>query len=340
MKTPNAEKLIIRTAARKVSVHIGLVSAGAVALLLAAVVVFIARRSEPAESLERTGRPGYILIDGNDWLFAVVVCGILGVLLAAAVGLLSARSAVRPLGMALESQQRFVQDAGHELRTPLAVLDARLQLIQRREAAGEPVAGLLTQLRNDSRVLAGIVDDLLLTATAGQSTAGTAPADTTQTDAAALITRTGEDLQLLARAAGISLITETRATASVSVPAAELRRMITALADNAMAHTPAGGSIRIILSTDGHDAVITVADTGTGVNGIDPTRIFDRFAHSTAGATTAARRSYGIGLALVRETAQRHGGSIALTATGPDGTTLTIRLPATACSDRGDAKSL
>ncbi|ERI38051.1 HAMP domain-containing histidine kinase (plasmid) [Arthrobacter sp. TES] len=137
------------------------------------------------------------------------VCGLFGVLLAATVGLLSARSAVRPLGAAMEAQQRFVQNAGYELRTPLAVLDARLHLIQRREAAGVPVTVLLT----------GIVNDLLLTATAGQSTTDTAPTNTTETDAVAVITRTGEDLQLLARSSNIKLITEVQASVHVGVPA-------------------------------------------------------------------------------------------------------------------------
>lgn len=327
MKTTDADQQIIKAAARKISLHIALVSAGAVTLLLAAVALFIARRSQPVETLERTGLPGYIVIDGSEWLLALVLCGLLGVLMAATVGLLSARNAVRPLGTALEAQKRFVQDAGHELRTPLAVLDARLQLIQRREAAGEPVAGLLDQLRKDSAVLAGIVDDLLLTATLDQSTARTSPA-ADATDAGALISRTGEDLQLLAQAAGIRLITETAASIRVRVPAAELRRMITALADNALAHTPPGGSIRIVLSAEGSNAVITVIDTGAGITGTDPARIFDRFAHGTSPLPTTARRGYGIGLALVRETAQRHGGGIVLTATSPEGTTLTLRLPA------------
>jgi len=327
MRRTNADQLVIRAAARKVSRSIGLATAGAVALLLAAVVIFIARRSEPAETLERIGRPGYIVIDGRDWILAVGVCGLLGVLLATAVGLLSARSAVRPLGVAMEAQQRFVQNAGHELRTPLAILDARLQLIQRREAAREPITDLLTELRHDSRVLAGIVDDLLLTATAG-------PEEPTlenmmPTDAADVISRMGEDLQLLARSANIDLTIRAQDPACVGVPALELRRMLTALVDNAIAHTPAGGSIRMSLSTEGHDAVITVADTGGGITGIDPARVFDRFAHGTGPATMTPRRSYGIGLALVRESAHRHGGSISLTATGPTGTTLTIRLPTT-----------
>ncbi|NKR13609.1 MULTISPECIES: HAMP domain-containing sensor histidine kinase [unclassified Paenarthrobacter] len=327
MKTTDTDQRIIKTAARKISLQIGLVSAGAATLLLAAVAFFIARRSQPAETLERTGRPGYIVIDGSEWLSALILCGLLGVLLAATVGLISARNAVRPLGTALEAQRRFVQAAGHELRTPLAVLDARLQLIQRREAAGEPVTGLLGQLRNDSTVLAGIVDDLLLTATLDHGGSEAPLAGARETDAAAVVARTGEDLHLLAHADGIRFSTETPSPVSVRVPAAQLQRMITALAENAMAHTPAGGSIRVLVAAEGPNAVITVTDTGTGVTGIDPDHIFDRFAHGSVSLPSGARRGYGIGLALVRETAQRHNGSIELTATGPEGTTLTLRLP-------------
>lgn len=74
---------------------------------------------------------------------------------------------------------------------------------------------------------------------------------------------------------------------------------------------------------------MTVTDQGHGIEGIDPRRIFDRFAKapSTAGATTTGRPGFGIGLALVRDIAARHGGSVEVAATGDHGTTLRLSLP-------------
>ena len=100
--------------------------------------------------------------------------------------------------------------------------------------------------------------------------------------------------------------------------------------DNALNHTPEGGSITITTALRGRKVLITVADTGSGITGIDPARVFDRFAHSTA-PSASGRRSYGLGLALVREIAVSAGGTIDVAATGPirrQSWSLCSRLPA------------
>ncbi len=70
-----------------------------------------------------------------------------------------------------------------------------------------------------------------------------------------------------------------------------------------------------------------MADTGTGISGIDQDRVFDRFAHTTHPAP-GGRRSYGLGLALVREIAVAAGGRVEISSTGPGGTTMELTLPA------------
>lgn len=125
-----ADRRILRAASRKVSLQFAAVCATIVVLVLVLVLAaaFVAYRSLPAEAIEHGAGPNRIYIDAREGLLALVLAGAAGVGLAAAVGLLSARNAVRPLGDALARQRRFVQDASHELRTPLAILDARLQL--------------------------------------------------------------------------------------------------------------------------------------------------------------------------------------------------------------------
>ena len=100
-----------------------------------------------------------------------------------------------------------------------------------------------------------------------------------------------------------------------------------ALADNALAHTPPGGRVTITTSTEQHRAVITVADTGTGITGVDQARIFDRFVRTSGTGGSQGQRSFGIGLALVREIAVAAGGTVEVASTGPEGTVMKMTLP-------------
>jgi two-component system OmpR family sensor kinase len=322
----DADRLILRTAARKVSAQIALVCAASLAVVILALVLFALYRSQPAELMQHHAGAGRIYIDEADGLLALILGGALGVVLAAAAGLVSARSAVKPLGEALAAQRRFVQDASHELRTPLAVLDARLQLAQRKAGPENPAAPILVRLRQDSAGLAELVDDLLLMS---------APASAEQpepTDVAALVPAVTDDLQLLAREAGIVLECSVAAGAAgrphVRIPAHLLRRMVTALVGNAISHTPASGRIDVTVSVAGRKVRIMVRDTGPGIVGIEPDRVFERFARGRPAGHNPARNSYGIGLALVKDAALRHGGDVTVAETGAGGTVLSLELPA------------
>lgn len=73
-------------------------------------------------------------------------------------------------------------------------------------------------------------------------------------------------------------------------------------------------------------AVIQVIDDGPGIQGISPTRVFDRFAHGTSSANDT-RTTHGIGLALVHDVVSRYGGTVKVERTGSEGTTFQLRLP-------------
>jgi len=97
--------------------------------------------------------------------------------------------------------------------------------------------------------------------------------------------------------------------------------------DNALAHTPPGGRVSIMTSIEQKRAVITVADSGTGITGVDQARIFDRFVRTAGTGTSQGQRSFGIGLALVREIAVAAGGTVKVAVTGDEGTAMKLTLP-------------
>ncbi|WP_348790008.1 HAMP domain-containing sensor histidine kinase [Leifsonia sp. NPDC080035] len=322
-RTDDADSREVRRASRMVGLQITIASGALVVVALAVAVLYVLDQLRPAE-LSEPPKPGEhkIYVDITDALIALAVVGVLAVAVAGVLSVVITQRAVRPLGRALRIQRDFVADAGHELRTPLAVLDARLQVLQRGLPPGDPSAPTVAELRADTRTLIEVVDDLLLAADPEREPAAGPSA------LAPPVRRAVDAMRLLARDAGVTVSLEADDDAATTVPPAGVQRCATALLDNAIAHSPAGSTVAVTVRRDGRDAVLTVADRGPGIQGIDPARIFDRFARATEQPGGRTRASFGIGLSLVREVAVRHGGDVRVASTGPDGTVLEMRIPA------------
>jgi signal transduction histidine kinase len=291
--------------------------------LLAAATAYLMNKLAHPDLPDSTGAgKAYTYLDSQDLIEGMVLAGVAGIVLAGIVGWLSARSAIRPLGEALALQRRFIQDASHELRTPLTILDTRIQLAQRKAAPGSETGQALAQIREDAATLTGIVNELLVAAT------GSVPGPSLEpVDVARIVESVSKGLQELAEQQGVHLSFSVSGTPLARIDPGSLRRSVLALADNALAHTRAGGSISISAAAEGQQAVIHVADTGSGITGVDPDRIFDRFVRTSGPDGTQGKRSFGIGLALVREIASAAGGTVEIERTGPEGTTMKLALP-------------
>ena len=322
----DADRQTLRRASLKVALRISAGVAVLVLVLLAAATVFLMNKLAHPTPPGSTAGKAYTYLDSKDLIEGMILAGLAGIVLAGVVGWISARSAIRPLGDALARQRRFVQDASHELRTPLAILDTRIQLAQRKAEPGSEPAQALAKIREDTATLTGIVNELLLAATGSPGDAILEPVDV-----APVARSAAESLQDLAGQQGVQLVFSDAGAGRVRVDPGSLRRAVLALADNALAHTPAGGSITISTRVEGSRAIILVADTGSGITGVDPDRIFDRFVRApgrvSGAGESSGRRSFGIGLALVRDIATAAGGTVDVARTGPDGTTMRLALP-------------
>lgn len=311
----------LRTASLKVALRISAACAVMVLCLLSGAALYLMNQLAHPE-LPGSGAPAadYAYLDAKDLLKALIMAGAAGIVLAGGIGWASARSAIRPLADALALQRRFIQDASHELRTPLAILDARIQLAQRDAVPDSTEGRALDRIRGDTAALTSIVNELLLAATGAPPEPSTEPVDLT-----AITASVAESLQQLAGQRDISVVVRSDGRPLARIDEGSLRRAVLALGDNALAHTPAGGRITLTASAEKQLAVIKVADTGTGVSGVDQSRIFDRFVR--AQSPQGAQRSFGIGLALVRDIAASAGGTVQIARTGPDGTTMRLALP-------------
>jgi two-component system OmpR family sensor kinase len=206
------------------------------------------------------------------------------------------------LEQAREAERRFVADASHELRTPLTALRGNAAYIAQHGANAE----VLADIEGDAARLARLLDELL--ALAREDAAGPSRAEPVRLDELALA------------AGGGRVTVDAPAPVTVRGDPDALARALGNLVENALLHGPEGGAVRIAVRQEGGRALVTVSDEGAGLSGEDAEHAFERFWRASRSDGPAGA---GLGLAIVRATAERHGGSASVA-----GSAFTLDLPA------------
>ena len=250
-----------------------------------------------------------------------------GGLVAALLGstFLAAR-AVRPIEEAFDRQRRFIADASHELRTPVAVLRARSELLARDPEALPPAAREeVRRLEHDAAELATLLDELL---DLSRLDAGTVALASDAIPLADVVSELALQLAPLAAERGVSL-GATTAPVWARADLARVRQVLRALVDNAIKHTPTGGAVRITTARDGDVARLEITDDGEGIAPEDLPRVTERFYRADAARARDAgeRGGAGLGLAIAAELTRRMHGTLQLESAVGRGTTATVRLP-------------
>ncbi|MFD4636816.1 sensor histidine kinase [Lentzea sp. NPDC058436] len=262
----------------------------------------------------------YQLSDRAHLVQALAIALAAGLLVAALIGLTVSRRTVAPWAEALARQRRFVTDASHELRTPIARAYLRAQLL----AAGLPADQRtdLDALAKSIRGLADVVDDLLASAQL-HSQPDRSPVDLADVAEAAVV---GETERATARRITLSLDHPGHPLVVVGIETG-LRRAVDELLANAVRHTPEGGRISVGVRAVAGVVELVVADTGSGFEPAEAERLFERF-HRGGG-----EGRFGLGLALVREIVSGHGGSVEAVGAPGVGARFTLRIPVAEVGD-------
>lgn len=220
----------------------------------------------------------------------------------------------------VEAQKRFIGDAAHQLRTPLAGLKSQTELAL--QSASDPeLRARLERVHESATRSAHLVTQLLSLARAEPGSVQ--PADSRPLDLRALAQRLTASLVPRALRAGQDLGMEEGASEPVWVigNALLLQEAIANLIDNALRYAGQGASITVAVRAQAGVAVLSVEDDGPGLSEQDRQRVFGRFVRATD-----AGSGCGLGLAIVREIVERHGGQVGLEPVEPDGLRAVLRL--------------
>jgi two-component system sensor histidine kinase BaeS len=230
-----------------------------------------------------------------------------------------------------ETRRRFLQDAVHELRTPLTVIETTSSAILDGVYGSE--SRHLETVRDQARLLSRIVDDLR---TISLAEGGALPLEHERIEVRALLQTVAGAFGARAAERGIRLAVEpTGSTPSVVGDRDRLRQALGAVIDNALRHTPAGGTIQLAAHgpTDGF-VRLEVGDSGPGFGPEDLPHVFDRFYQADRGRDRSTGTS-GLGLAIVRALVEAHGGRVGAADRPDGGAVVWLELPADAASAPG-----
>jgi two-component system, OmpR family, sensor kinase len=227
-----------------------------------------------------------------------------------------------------ERQKRFMADASHELRTPVAILHGETEVsLSRVDRSPEEYRETLGILKDESQRLARIVEDLF---TLTRADAGQYPLQLQCVYLDELAADVLRRARSLAMAKNITLSASIQSELPIEGDEALLRRMLLNLLDNAIKYTAEDGQIWLECHKKGGEYAVSVNDTGTGIPVELQTRIFERFfrADKTRSRVEGESGGAGLGLSIARWIAEAHHGRLELTKSDTTGTTFTAWLPA------------
>ena len=253
-------------------------------------------------------------------LTVLIAGGFIAVIGALVVGAIYAGRALVPIRESLRRQREFAADASHEFRTPLAVIRSSVEYMERHkdEPAGQ-VGDVLRDIHDEVEHLTALVGDLLLLA---RTDSGVVELEPMPVDLAEVAEEAVRSVGPLAEARQVRLMLDPAPTPLVGDPL-RLRQLVTILADNAIAHSPAGSTVTVHVGPSADGANLAVDDEGPGVRPEDMAHVFDRFWR----ARGAPAGGTGLGLAIAAWIAERHGGTIGVTNLPEHGARFQVRLP-------------
>ena len=222
-----------------------------------------------------------------------------------------------------DARRRFVSDASHELKTPLAGI--RLlsdSILQTQDMDAQTVREFVGDIEQESERLARITENLLRLT---RLDSGLLP-EAQRVDLSSVVARVARMLRLVAEEKKVDLSYEVRREGQTLASEDEIHEIIYNLTENAIKYNHPGGFVKISLAGDEDNCLLTVSDDGIGIPEEDVPHLFERF-YRVEKSRTSETGGTGLGLAIAKEIVDAHGGSINVASVQGKGTAVRITLP-------------
>jgi signal transduction histidine kinase len=259
-------------------------------------------------------------------LAAIAVIGALGILGALVVTLFVTQRALAPIREAFATERRFVAAASHELQTPVSIIRASAEILQRERLVAGDGAAFVEDIIGETDRLGRLVGDLLALASAE---AGALPLHPRPIDLGAWFLDLGRRAGAIAASRGVRLAVSPTGPVPGLVVVADpdrLDQLVLILVDNAVKHSPSGGVVQLSLIDQRHvgGAIVQVSDQGPGIPAAELERIFEPFVR--VAGTRRSSGGAGLGLAIARQLAVRQGAELSVASQPGAGATFSLAL--------------
>lgn len=241
---------------------------------------------------------------------AIALTSIVVVATGVLIAIIAARKLTEPVIEAYESQERFIQDAAHELRNPLAAMTVALQQTKQKSP-------LITTFRRQTKRLIHINEDLLFLERRSKQ-------EPTQLNLSELIQDVIEELQPLAKSKKVTLILKTEDNITKTMTANDYVRLVKNIVDNSIKYSHKNSQVLINQTKSKNSIHISIEDKGIGIPKIEQDKIGNRFFRAN---NTGDIDGTGLGLAIVQKILNSYGGLKSIQSVPNKGTTVSITLP-------------
>ena len=224
--------------------------------------------------------------------------------------------------LSYNSQKQFVSDASHELRTPIAVIQGYVSMLERwgktdKEVLDEGIAAI----SQEAASMKELVERLLFLARHDKKTL---MLEMEVFDPLEVMSELNREAKMLSTVHEFAL--EPAENAFINGDKGMIKQLMRILVDNAIKYTPEGGKITLGMRNEGRQCILSVTDTGEGISPEDLTRVFDRF-YRCDQSRKSQTSGHGLGLSIARIIAVAHGGKIRVRSKVGVGTTFSVILP-------------
>ena len=221
------------------------------------------------------------------------------------------------------ARRRFVSDASHELKTPLAAIRLLTDsILQNENIDGATVREFVSDIGQDAERLSRITEDLLRLTRLDSGVAETPE----RVEISPVLERVVKMLRPVADEKDVSIVTACSDGAAAAATPGEIHQILYNLMENAVKYNRRGGFVRVSVDMGEETSTITVEDNGIGIPAEDLPRVFERF-YRVDKARSRAAGGTGLGLSIVRDTVSRRGGVVRAEGAPGGGTRFIVTLP-------------